>query len=229
MSLLKKITNGIFKLFILPFKYKKGDDYNAEQYWQDRFAKYGSSLRAVGHESLSESKNAELYENAVKIIKNELDHIIDSKDSSSLIEIGVGRGVFTDIIYNSFEVDYLGLDITDFYFEELQSKYKEFEFVKKDITEKLDLPESDIVLFIDVIEHIVKKDKLLRCLQNIENTLKNDGYLFISGYTHESSSKKLFYVKSWNLEDIIESTDTLELVKEMPFRNNHLAVFKKSS
>jgi len=229
MTILSKIYNAFLKTFVLPVKYKIGDDYNAEQYWHDRFDKYGSSLRSVGHESLSESENEELYKNAVKIIKMELENILNSKRSGSLIEIGVGRGVFTDMIYNNFEVDYLGLDITDFYFEELKSKYSKFEFVKKDITEQLDLPESDIVLFIDVIEHIVKKEKLIRCLQNIENSLKDNSYLFISGYTHEKSRKRLFYVKSWNLKDITEHTDTLKLVKEMPFRNTHLAILKKSS
>jgi hypothetical protein len=58
------IFRAIKKLIFMPLKYKKGDDYNAEKYWQNRFEKYDNSLKGIGHEGLSHKKNKKMYKQA---------------------------------------------------------------------------------------------------------------------------------------------------------------------
>ena len=57
----RPIARILYKYTIGKLKYGRGDTYDAERYWSDRFEKYGASLLGPGHEGLSEDENEHMY------------------------------------------------------------------------------------------------------------------------------------------------------------------------
>lgn len=101
----------------------------------------------------------------------------DTRDIT-LLDSGCGSGFFSDYILNNVIScsKVIGVDIQDWVNNELK-KNSNFKFILTDAV-KLDLPPEsvDIVLSVDVIEH-VKNDK--KYLDEIARVLKKDGILIV--------------------------------------------------
>ncbi len=226
LGLLKR---AIFKTLIAPFKYRKGNDYDAQKYWHDRFSKYGKTLTASGDEGLSEEENRRDYERAVNTMmavfrKEKIDF-----EQTQALEIGCGTGFYTQLLHDLKVKSYTGADITDMLFPELRQKFPDYHFIQKDVTtEEIITPPFDIIIMIDVIEHIVSKEKLAFAMENVQRCLKNNGFFIISPIM-EISKKHLFYLHSWTIKEIKENFPDEEYTfrELMPFRQDALLVIKK--
>lgn len=45
------------KLTYYPIKYRRGEGYDVESYWKDRFSRHGMAFRGVGNEGIDEQRN----------------------------------------------------------------------------------------------------------------------------------------------------------------------------
>ncbi|HPM75917.1 MAG TPA: class I SAM-dependent methyltransferase [bacterium] len=220
--------NALRKLVVDPAKYKTGEDYQAESYWRDRFVKHGMSLAGPGDEGLKEEENRLMYLEAA----DRLFAIIEQNDidlpTARVLEIGCGNGFFSGLLYERGVRDYLGVDITDVLFDEFRARWPEFRYEKADITERAPAGSFDLVLMIDVIQHIVVREKLRQAFANIKNGLAAGGAFLVSPIRAESK-KHLFYVHWWTIDDLKnEFADFLFAALE-PFRYSHLAVIKNTA
>ena len=109
------IKRAFYKTIIGPLKYQKKDDYKAEEYWRNRFSKYGLSLRGSGDEGLSEEENKKNYSKLAISLENLLSEENFDYQSIKVLDIGCGTGFFTKFLYNSGVKNYVGIDITNFY------------------------------------------------------------------------------------------------------------------
>lgn len=220
------IKRSLYKTIIGPIKYKKGDNYDAEKYWQDRFKKYNLSLKGAGDEGLSKEENEKVYKKAAKIFVDLCQkESIDFKNIK-VLEIGCGTGFYTELLKSLGVKSYTGVDITDIFFNNFRKKFPKYNFIKKDIT--LDKIEGkfDLIIMIDVIEHIVEESKLTSAMENIKNYLSNKGIFMVSAVTNRSK-KDLFYVRSWSLEDIKKRFPSYIFRNLVPFRDANMLVIKK--
>lgn len=193
-NIIMKLKRGLCKKTIGSLKYSKRNDYDASTYWHDRFSKYGLSFKGAGHEGLTEEENKRLYKQARDVFIDTLQK--ENLDFSNLriLEIGCGNGFYTKLLYDLGIKDYVGIDITDVLFPELKRNFPEFKFIKKDITKDRIEDKFDLILMIDIIEHIVTEDKFTSALDNVKNCLSNNGLFFISPI-RKKSKRHLFYVK----------------------------------
>ncbi len=224
------LQRGIFKIFIAPFKYRKGDDYNAEKYWQDRFSKYGKTLTASGDEGLSEEENRRDYQLAVNTMIAILHQEKFNFDQIQVLEIGCGTGFYTQLLHDLNVKNYIGVDITDVLFPEFSKKFPNYNFIQKDVTtEGIIAQQFDLIMMIDVIEHIVTKDKLDFAMKNIQKCLKTNG-VFIIAPIMETSKKHLFYLHSWTIQDIKGNFPDEEYTfrELIPFRQSSILVIQKN-
>ena len=180
------------KAIIYPFKYKIGNDYNAEEYWQDRFMKYGDNIRGPGDEGASEKENKKRYERVLNIFKELCKQFIIDFKHMKILEIGTGTGLITNAIYELGVQHYNGIDITDIIFPMLRKRYKTYNFVKLDITTDYIEGKYDLIVIIDVIEHIVKREKFEFAMNNIKFCLAEGGALIIAPLV-EKNFKAQFY------------------------------------
>jgi SAM-dependent methyltransferase len=220
------LTRALYKTTIGRLKYGSGADYDAARYWRDRFSKYHLSLQGAGDEGLSEEDNWRMYGQARDVFTKLCQQENINFQLANVLEIGCGTGFYTQLLYDLAVNSYLGVDITDVLFTDLKNKFPDFTFIKKDVTvDKLE-GQFNLIVMIDVIEHIVEKTKLSFALENIRNCLSNDGRFIVAPVASESK-KHLFYVHSWSLADLKPNFTEYSFRELVPFRNDYILVIKK--
>lgn len=230
--LLHIINKIIQKLIIGPIKYGRKNDYKAEQYWKDRFMRHGfHSLTSTGHEGLSHKENKKYYTKARKDFISLLNKYVKHIQDKNILEIGVGNGFYTNIFFDLKAKSYHGTDITDVFFNDLKNTYPRFKFSQLDITTQAQSKKYDLIVMIDVIEHIVNKDRLVKSIHNIFSMLKKDGIFIISGFYNKSQTKKnFFYQMSWDYKDLKPLLNKYTFLSEpIPFRYDNIIFLQKKS
>lgn len=214
------------KLVLGPFRYRRGRGYDAERYWGDRFRKYGRSLRAAGHEGLSERENEEMYRAAAEAFETICAQQGIEFGRARVLEVGCGVGFYTRLLRDLGVARYVGMDITDALFPELRGEFPTYEFVKGDVCADAIAGEYDLVVMIDVTEHIVEEDKLAAALANIRGALAQGG-TFILGQPRQKSDRPLFYLRFWSMRDITSRFPGDEVGEPLPFRTGYLLPIRK--
>ena len=220
------IKRAIFKTVIGPIRYGMAGDYDAARYWHDRFTKYGRSWKGPGDEGLSEEENKRMYEEAAKVFIDACKSQNVNFEKARVLEIGCGSGFYTQLLHELGVKSYVGIDITDVFFPELRKKFPRFDFVRQDITEEKAIGIFDLIVMIDVIEHIVNDSRVDFAMENIKSCLTTNGVIII-GPVMESREKRFFYLKFWSLKDIKQRFPEHIFGELEPFRNGHILTIRK--
>ncbi len=221
---LRDLLLKVAKVTYYPFKYRQGNGYDAEAYWRDRFARHGMSFRGVGHEGTEEVRNRLEYERSPREFQDALHKSGIDFAGKRVLEIGVGNGYYLDFCFPG-SAYYCAVDITDLLFPELAKRYPEVHFVKADVC-KLGLREKfDIILMIDVLEHIVTENDLRSALSNLKSCLADGGTIII-GPIHEKTKKHLFYVHFWSVDKVAAQFRGYAIEMYRPFRKGTLIVVR---
>lgn len=197
------------KIFITPGKYKTEDGYKADKYWEDRLVQYGESLKGVGREGANEQENQERYELAEKIFIQKCKSEIGDIKDLSILEVGTGIGLITNMLKKLGAVNYKGVDITDKMFDKLKNKFPGFVYQKADVTKDLITTKHDLIVIIDVILHIVTQENFDNAMQNLKQALKPGGKIIIAPID-EIAKKQMFHIHKWSMNDIKRTFDNHE-------------------
>jgi len=222
------IVRALRKLVWDPLLYRRGLDYDAGRYWGDRFARYGTALRGSGHEAFSEEWNARAYKAAGELVLQVLAEERLKLSEARVLDVGCGPGFYARLCWEREVLSYLGLDITPELLPSLQTAFPRFSFRQHDITEQALAECYDLVLLIDVAEHIVTAPKLHRALKHLEDALSPGGLLLISLPLRAQSPRQLFYLRLWSLDDIVASLPRSHLTHSTPFRDGTLLCFRRA-
>lgn len=200
------------KLCIAPRRYATGDDYDAARYWDDRFRRHGPSLSSVGHEGKSEVDNAAAYASQAGAIFAMLEHTGAELAGARVLEIGCGNGYYAEQLRQRGVARYCGLDITDAFFPLLRKRFPGFDFVRSDITSTRFPERFDVVLMIDVIEHIVTEEKLAAALANVSAMMADDA-VFVLAPVVSRGRRSLFYVRFWTEAELLRALPGCQAVE----------------
>ncbi len=190
------------KLLIAPRRYAEGGDYDAARYWEDRFHKRGPSLRSVGDEGMTEAEIGAAYASQSREIFDMLDRAAVDLARVRLLEVGCGNGYYAEELRKRGLAHYRGFDITDAFFSLLQQRFPGYEYIRGDITTDRVAGEFEVVLMIDVIEHVVTENKLLSALANVSAMMAKGGVLALAPVVPRGRHS-LFYVRFWTEEDVL--------------------------
>lgn len=225
---IRLVMRGIYKTLIGPIRYRSKEGYNAARYWHDRFVRHGASMQAVGDEGLSERENAEIYAQAGKDFIDLCRQEGIDLASSRVLEIGCGNGFYTRLLQQHGVRDYVGVDITDVLFPKLTRQFPDYRFICQDVSSDKIFGEFDLVLMIDVIEHIVNEDKLGFALANAQRCLSSNACLMVSP-VFDQEKHSLFYVRFWSEKDIRRRLPDCLPGATKPFRDSRLLIARKRS
>jgi SAM-dependent methyltransferase len=231
-TLQKIISNPIrysklvfLKALVYPNRYKKEDgDYDAERYWKDRFLKHGLDLRGPGEEGDSERNNIKRYERVKLVLNDLLKRNITNFSNLKVLEIGTGTGLITKALMELGVEDYVGVDITDVLFDDLKAIFKDYKFLKLDITTEFIIGKFDLILIIDVIEHIVEYGKFRFAMNNLKNSLCENGSIVIAPVT-EKNYKSQFYERHWTLGNLTETLAHFEYYEPMEWEKGFSQIY----
>ena len=215
------IQRAVYKTIVGPLKYGRANGYDAHKYWQDRFSKYGQSIKAVGNEALSEEANEKMYTEAAQVFSALCRKSGIALQSAKVLEIGCGAGFYTQLLHHFGVKNYVGVDITDVFFPQLRRNFPQFTFLRKDITADQVVGEFNLIVMIDVIQHIVTEERLSVAMENVRNCLSGNG-LFIVSPIERSSRRYFFYLRSWSMEDLKQRFPGYLFSEQVPFRDSHL-------
>jgi SAM-dependent methyltransferase len=220
------IARGLNKQLLAPRRYSRGDGYDAARYWRDRFARYGASLKGAGDEGLSEEENRRRYEEAAGVFAELCRSEGIDLRAARVLEVGCGSGYYTELLANLGVSSYVGLDITDVLFPELRDRFPEFDFEQGDITTDDVEGTYDLIVLIDVIEHIVEDEKLSSAMEHLKGALAPGGVLVLAPVTPRPTHH-LFYVRLWSLEEVRERFPGYVVGDPEPFRAGGIVAIRK--
>ena len=219
--------NAIYKVFIAPLRYRRGRGYDAEGYWRDRLSKYGMSLQGVGDEGLSEEENRREYEAAADAFRALCREEGLNLQEAAVGEIGVGTGFYADVLAGAGVKSYVGTDITEVLFAGLKEKHPTFTFLRRDITAEAMDGEYDLVVMMDVVEHIVEEEKLEAAMRHVRGAIKQGGVFILSG-VREETRRFLFHYHGWSAGDILKHFPGCAHKGPMRYRNNYVLVIRRA-
>ncbi|MCC6144299.1 MAG: class I SAM-dependent methyltransferase [Candidatus Hydrogenedentes bacterium] len=174
-------------------RYTAAQGYQEEQYWTDRLGKYGLDKRGVGIDARSSEENEAMYADARRVFLDVVAREGIDFSRSRVLEIGCGVGFYTDIVKEQLCPDYTGVDITDALFAELRRRHSNYRFVKGDVT-AVPLPTpADVILMIDVTQHIVDDGKFAAAMMNIREHLLPGGVFIVTSWLTPEREQDLFY------------------------------------
>lgn len=200
--------------------------YNSRKYWHDRLSYYGTSLKGVGNKYQTEGENAKTYEAGKKTFLSLCKNEGIGFQSARILDIGCGAGFYTSALQENGGRDYTGIDITDALFAQLTKKFPTFRFIKLDIT-KEPLPSIfDVIIMIDVTQHITDKQKFSYAMQNIRNHLSKQGVFIVTSWL-KGDFKRGFYEVSRSLQRYKQEFPGHTFSDPLPFRDKFLFSIRK--
>jgi 2-polyprenyl-3-methyl-5-hydroxy-6-metoxy-1,4-benzoquinol methylase len=223
IDLLRRV---VFKTVTGPRRYGTEDGYDAQRFWADRFRKYGTGLRGSGDEGLSEAQNRLAYEQAGAVVLAAVEKRGVELSSAAVLDVGCGPGFFTELLHSAGVASYTGVDITDQLFADLRARFPDYRFEQKDVTSDLVEGTYDVVMMIDVAEHVVTTEAFDRCIANLAKAVAPGGLLLI-GPLVDRGAQHLFYVRFWSTMDVLERLPSFEHLENVPFRNGMLTAFRR--
>jgi SAM-dependent methyltransferase len=210
------------KMVTGPLRYRQGEGYDGERFWRDRFARLDGSLTAAGDEGLDASENQAAYAAAGRQVAAAILRARIALEGSRVLEVGPGTGFYADLIAQAGGRDYTALDITDVLFPALRKRHPMARFEVQDITEQPINGRYDLVMMIDVLEHIVEKAKCRRALDHLAAAVAPGGMLLLAFPPAAPGRFDLFYLRFWPLDEVLQHFPGWERLAEEPFRDGLL-------
>lgn len=173
-------------------KYYTPDGYDAKKYWTDRHTKYKYNMQGVGNKGLTDEENQSMYKLAASeftLLCNDLE--IDFKQVS-VLDVGCGNGYYANLLEEQGVARYCGLDIADTLLDSLRNKHPSYTFRQMDITEEIITEKYDLIIMIDVTQHITIQSKFSFAMNNIKQCLNSDGVFIVTSWLN-SELKNSFY------------------------------------
>ena len=199
-------------------------EYVPEVYWYNRFKLFRDNIRGAGNLTLSEENNLLQYKAAESTIKDILskDRVINEPDCDDyqFLEIGVGSGYWTEFLKQNGVVDYTGIDITDILFDRHKRQYYMYEFIKQDVTKEPIQGKYDIIICLDVTQHIIDNNLFEIAMNNIKQALKPGGMLLITSWLSDEFERVNWYEAKRPLSQYVDIFGKINNI--MQYRDKYL-------
>jgi SAM-dependent methyltransferase len=235
-----KLYNKIIKLLSDPFgvlkrrsigiyerlRFTTDDDYRTVDYWTYRHGKYGFDLRGVGDKSKTHAENVKLLDQGTEVFLEVCRRAQVVFDQVHVLDVGCGTGHFAQVLFNNGVRNYLGIDIVDTLFDGLQSKFPDFRFRKVDISMLPMTGTFDLIIAMDILQHITNEDKFVFALNNIRSVLKPGGTIIISTPLGEYR-REAFYFTVRPLNEFQKIFSDFEISEPIGYAESHVFSLRK--
>jgi 2-polyprenyl-3-methyl-5-hydroxy-6-metoxy-1,4-benzoquinol methylase len=158
--------------------------YNNKQYWSTLVGQH-MNLREVGWPQWTLAFNKARYKLAAEQTLVYLKKYYTQDASIKILEIGCGIGFWTAWVAQHYpNASYTGVDISAKAIQQLQQQYSQnakIQFIQADASQvQLEMQKYDVVLCMEVLLHITDDTAWHNALNNLINSTRIGGHIFIS-------------------------------------------------
>ncbi|MEA3475748.1 MAG: class I SAM-dependent methyltransferase [Candidatus Cloacimonadota bacterium] len=176
---IRVVINRIY-VFLKWFRYSKHHDYKAEYFWKNTHKKYGFDLRGVGSCIKSQDENQRILNEGSRLMLELCNREGIDLREVSLLDVGCGTGYYSRPFIEAGGTQYTGIDIVDTLFDGLQKRFTDFKFLQIDVSTTPIQGEYNLIIAMDVLQHITNETKFRFAMKNIKSHLTKDGVIIIS-------------------------------------------------
>lgn len=144
---------------------------------------------------------------------------LDVKKGSKILDLGCGGGRLYEIL-EKHNISYTGVDISDKLISIAKKKYPKVKFIVADITEFNSKEKYDYIFSIAVLHHVPSKILRDKSIQNIKNSLKNNGTAIVSVWYFWNQWKFVKEIVNQCLKNLILNFNILNKFKPKNYKLN---------
>lgn len=219
------VTRRRIKHVWLQRKYADAE-YNAANYWGQRLNEYGSDLRGPGEISASHTENTQAYEAARDVFFALCDREAIDFPNAKILEIGTGNGYYVEQLFQHGAKHYMGIDITDAMFNSFRERFPGFAFQLLDACHQPLPSQYDVIIMIDVTQHITNPDDFSYAMQNVKQHLASNGVFIVTSYL--TGDKKLsFYEVTRSIKTYQAEFEGWMFGTPIPFHKKYLFTIRQ--
>ena len=183
---------------LLARKYRTPDGYDAERFWKERHEAYGFDLRGVGYTKLTHGENEAMYVQARETLLDLCREEQVDFAAARMLDIGCGAGYYAQAFRESGGKEYLGVDITDALLPRLRDAFPGFVFRQLDVSTQPLEGAHDLVVMLDVTQHITNEAKFSYAMQNVRRSLSPQGVFLVTSWL-DAQARDRFFERSRDL------------------------------
>ncbi len=225
----RRVKHALENLKAWITKYRPSFLYNPEKFFRERHDRYGFDLRSVGNCTLSHEENRAAYDKAGLILLDLLEREGVDLRSAKILDIGCGTGYYAELFKGKEVENYLGLDIMDGRFEILSQRFTGYKFQKMDITREQIPGLFDLIIMVDVTQHIVDDRKFSAAMQNIGSHLSDDGVFVVTSWLAAERTRRRYYEVARPMDCYRNEFGDYHFSEAVPFRDKFIFSIRKHS
>ncbi len=131
-----------------------------------------------------------------------INRVIDKikfEENESILDLGSGTGRFSCLFHKKAKIRrYTGMDLSEIMIRQAQkkcNKYKDAEFIQKDIRKELPFKKEFDKTFISFVLHGFVQEDRIEIIKNAYNALKEGGQFIILDYSEKDVEMASFFIK----------------------------------
>ena len=160
------------------FRLRPGSEFDPYEYWEARHRQDFSSLRAVGHRSLTDEANAEQYAVKQSRIVDTISRYVPNPQGRTLLDAGCGIGLLTPA-YVELGFEVTGADFCATAIERAKAAGVKARFIVTPLASLTLRQRFDVIVVIDVLLHVVHDGEWRDTLAALSSHLKSNGVLVV--------------------------------------------------
>lgn len=217
-------------------RYNTKEGYREDTYWEDRHRKFEGDFRAVASYSEEESFRYPRQRDQLLEILAKHDIKIEGRNA---VEFGCGNGFWGGVMLSNGASSYTGIDISPTAVDYCRRTYPSGTFLRHHLGEsQVNMSRTfDLVFSIDVTQHVVERDKLMRFLNDMQDCAEPGSLIFCTSYITDNEeeagvrkkSMNVNFVVPWSVNSITAGFNQCELVQIHTFWDKSLLVLRKNS
>jgi hypothetical protein len=207
-------------------RYALPTGYRARDYWQARLARYEFDLRGVGDCTVSEEENLRVLRVGGGLVLDLCRRHNMRLSTARILDVGCGSGFYAGVLGAAGVRSCTGVDIVPTLFDGLRERFPNFQFRVTDIGERPLEGEYDLILLLDVAQHITDEHRFNFALRNLKLALAPDGIMIIS--THLGPyHRRSFYFVTRPLEAFTRHFPGWHVDGPIPFEGNSMVLLRR--
>ncbi len=220
-GLFSRIRSGV-RALLDRAAYWSPSGYDARKFWQQRLGTFGlDDLRGAGIMHYSHEKNKATYERAAKTFLNFCAAEGVRFPDVRVLEVGCGTGFYTDICAVQRVHTYVGVDVADVLFDQLCKRFPDYAFQQLDVASQELSGAYDLIIMIDVTQHIVSPEAFMFAMRNLRDHLAKGGIIIMTSWLSERP-RKVFYEVSRTLSTYQKEFEGFVFGAPRPFRDKYI-------